>query len=65
MGRTQGRGQALYSSLSFGAGGGIGALLAGWLWVPLGGAATFALASLVAALGALAAWGFVDRGRRW
>jgi len=64
-GRTQGRGQALYSSLSFGAGGGIGALLAGWLWEPLGGATTFALASLVAALGTLAAWGFVDRGRRW
>ncbi len=64
-GPTQGRGQALYSSLSFGAGGGIGALVAGWLWVPLGGATTFMLASVASALGALAAWGFVDRGRRW
>jgi PPP family 3-phenylpropionic acid transporter len=65
IGRTQGRGQALYSSLSFGAGGGIGALLAGWLWEPLGGATTFVLASMASALGALAAWRFVDRGRRW
>ena len=64
-GRTQGRGQAIYSSLSFGAGGGVGALLAGWLWEPLGGAGTFVLASLIAALGTLTAWGFVDRARRW
>lgn len=64
-GRTQGRGQALYSSLSFGAGGGIGALAAGWLWEPVGGAMTFVLASLASALGALAAWRFVDRERRW
>lgn len=31
-GRLQGRGQALYSSLSFGAGGAIGALYSGYIW---------------------------------
>lgn len=31
-GKLQGRGQALYSSLSFGLGGGIGSVLSGYLW---------------------------------
>ncbi|MBF0471121.1 MAG: MFS transporter [Gammaproteobacteria bacterium] len=31
-GRLQGRGQALYSSISFGAGGAIGALVSGYVW---------------------------------
>lgn len=33
---TRGRGQALFSSLGFGAGGAVGAVLAGQLWAPLG-----------------------------
>ncbi len=45
----QGRGQALYSALGFGAGAAVGTLLAGVLW-PLGGSLTFAMASLVAFL---------------
>ncbi len=32
LGRSQGQGQALYSAVSFGAGGAVGALLSGWLW---------------------------------
>ncbi len=35
-GRHQGRGQALYSSLSFGAGGALGSLASGYLWDGLG-----------------------------
>jgi len=50
-GRHQGRGQAFYSSLSFGAGQAVGSFSAGVLWDWAGGPATFALAAGVAALG--------------
>jgi len=43
-GRHQGRGQAIYSSMSFGAGGAIGALLAGYTW-EFGPVVTFYLAA--------------------
>ena len=51
-GPHQGQGQALYSSASFGAGGAIGAIMAGSLW-DVSEAMTFALA----AIAAFAAWG--------
>ncbi len=44
-GRAQGRGQALYSSLSFGAGGLIGGLLSGRLWDEYGAGWTFTLSA--------------------
>ena len=47
-GRNQGRGQALYSSVSFGAVGAAGSLLSGYLWLTPGPAATYLLASAVA-----------------
>ena len=50
-GQTRARGQALYSSLSFGAGGLVGGLIAGWAWERLGGAHAFALGSLCALFG--------------
>jgi PPP family 3-phenylpropionic acid transporter len=59
-GRLQGRGQALYSSVSFGAGGAIGALASGFAWESLGAGTSFALASATAALGALVAWYYID-----
>ncbi|GIX21453.1 MAG: MFS transporter [Gammaproteobacteria bacterium] len=49
----QGRGQALYSATSFGAGGALGAYGAGWLWAAGGGAAAFGAAAVLAAAGAL------------
>ncbi len=52
----QGRGQALYSSLSFGAGGALGSLLGGYAWVTLGPTATFTLASGLALAGAVVGW---------
>lgn len=55
-GRVQGRGQALYSSLSFGAGGSLGALLGGQAWDSLGPHFTFTAAALAAALGWVIAW---------
>lgn len=50
-GRLQGQGQALYASVSFGAGGAIGSLASGYLWEPLGAELTFVLAAGIALLG--------------
>jgi MFS transporter, PPP family, 3-phenylpropionic acid transporter len=57
-GRARSRGQALYASLTFGAGGLLGGLLSGWSWDHLGGQLTFALSSVCALLGLLlvASW---------
>lgn len=50
-GRAQARGQALYSSLTFGAGGLLGALVSGWTWEWLGAGWSFSLGSLFALAG--------------
>lgn len=60
-GKAQGRGQALYSSLSFGAGGLLGALLSGRTWEWLGAGWTFSLGAAFALLGWLLVWAWVDR----
>lgn len=52
-GRLQGRGQALYSSMSFGAGGAVGALLSGYLWEAWGGEFTYLVSAGIAGLGVL------------
>lgn len=54
-GRNQGRGQALYSSLTFGAGVASGSLASGYLWSTLGEAATWYAAAAIAAGGAILA----------
>ncbi len=64
VGRHQGRGQALYSSVSFGAGGAFGSLLSGYLWDGIGPAATYGVAAGYALLAVLVAWRWVDRGSR-
>ncbi len=64
-GRTQGRGQALYNSLSFGAGGAAGSLLGGLVWSTWGPLITFGAGALAAALGFVAAWRWVDREGRY
>jgi len=43
-GRHQGKGQALYSSLSFGAGGAVGSFYSGYTWELFGGNLTFLIA---------------------
>ena len=53
---AQGRGQTLFTSLSYGAGGAAGALLAGWSWSAAGPAMAFTISSLVAAVGLFLAW---------
>ena len=56
-GPNQGIGQALYSSLTFGAGGALGSLSSGLLWDGFGPTGTYLVAGAVAATGAaLAAW---------
>lgn len=52
-GHCQARGQALYSSLSFGAGGLIGGLISGWMWDGPGPALTYTLSAGFALLGLL------------
>ncbi|HUL42565.1 MAG TPA: MFS transporter [Burkholderiales bacterium] len=52
-GRHQATGQALYTSLTFGAGGTFGALISGYLWDYLGASLTFSMASLFALCGLL------------
>jgi PPP family 3-phenylpropionic acid transporter len=58
-GRAQARGQALYSSLSFGAGGLLGALISGWTWDDWGAGWTFALSSAFALAGFFLVWHWV------
>lgn len=60
VGRHQGRGQALYSSVSFGAGGAFGSLLSGYAWTAIGPAATYGVAACYALLAVFIAWRWVD-----
>lgn len=58
-GRHQGKGQALYSSLSFGAGGAVGSLYSGIAWDHLGRPAVFAISVLFSLLGFALAYRYV------
>jgi len=58
-GRHQGRGQALYSSLSFGAGGAVGTFSSGIVWEQWGAPLAYTMASAVALLGAWIVWRFI------
>lgn len=60
-GPNQGRGQALYSSLSFGAGGAVGGLYSGMAWDGLGSTATFLTAAAASTLALVIAWRFIPR----
>ncbi len=54
-GKHQGRGQALYSSISFGAGLALGSLVSGYLWDYIGSMQTFIFAALLSVVGAVIA----------
>lgn len=58
-GRHQGKGQALYSSISFGAGGAVGSYLSGWGWDALGAENTYYFAAFVAMLAFLISWRWI------
>lgn len=58
-GRHQGRGQALYASLSFGAGGALGIFSSGILWQQWGAPFAYTMASAAALLGAWIVWRYI------
>lgn len=58
-GSSQARGQALYSSMSFGAGGLLGGLLSGWIWDRVGAGWTYTLSALFALAGWWLVWRWV------
>lgn len=59
VGRLQGRGQALYSSLSFGAGGALGSVMSGTLWDSAGPTNTYLIAAGVSTVGFMVAWRWI------
>lgn len=61
-GRHQGRGQALYSSMSFGAGGAAGSLAAGYLWDGVGAEWMYLVSAAVAVLAGWVAWRGIEKG---
>jgi len=58
-GRHQGKGQALYSSFSFGAGGALGSYISGVSWDSLGSNITFFIATAMALIGFILSFIFV------
>lgn len=49
-GRHNAKGQAIYTSVSFGLGGTVGGLWSGWMWEPVGPALTFSVSSVATLL---------------
>ena len=63
-GRHQARGQALYGSLTFGAGGMLGGLLSGWSWDAVGAGLTFTMSAVFALAGMIILWRGWPLGRQ-
>ena len=63
-GDLQGRGQALYSSISFGLGGSIGSFYSGYFWELSGGSTVYLYASLFAFLGFIVSFILVKSNNR-
>jgi len=61
IGSHQGRGQALYSSVSFGAGVAIGSLISGMVWDQWGAAVLFMFAACCTMLALAIVWKFIQR----
>ncbi|MBJ6609302.1 MAG: MFS transporter [Candidatus Thiothrix moscowensis] len=65
-GKLQGRGQALYSGVSYGLGGALGSLLSGYGWETLGSAQTFYIATVVVNVGLfLSLYAIRDLGKHY
>jgi len=60
-GATQDKGQALYSSVGYGAGGMFGGLMAGFLWDGFGAEWVFTMASFLSAVALFVAWRWVEK----
>lgn len=63
-GRHHGRGQALYSSVSFGAGGALGAFYSGYTWEAMGGDVSFYVAGGMCVLALGVVWRFIGVSTR-
>ncbi|MBI4189510.1 MAG: MFS transporter [Betaproteobacteria bacterium] len=63
-GRHQARGQAIYTSLTFGLGGTLGGLYSGASWATLGPALTFTIAAGCALIGMVILWSKLKIGER-
>lgn len=61
-GSIQGRGQAIYSSMSFGAGLTLGSFLSGYAWGSLGATVTFSTAAIVCLVAAVISWQWLESG---
>ena len=60
-GRNQGKGQALYSSISFGLGGALGSLFGGYLWDSAGASMTFTLSAVLSFMAFLISWKYTEK----
>ena len=60
-GKNQGKGQALYSSVSFGIGGMIGSLYGGYLWESAGSTVTFIIAAILSFIAFVISWKYTQR----
>lgn len=60
---NQGRGQALFSSAGYGAGGMCGSLMAGYLWDSVGASWVFTVAAGLSLLAFFIAWLYVDKDK--
>jgi len=60
--QAQGRGQSLFSSIGYGAGGAVGAVAAGWAWEAAGPGFAFTLSSAAAGAGLLFAYPLRRKG---
>jgi PPP family 3-phenylpropionic acid transporter len=60
-GHHQGKGQALYSSLSFGLGGMLGSLYSGYYWESLGSRLVYSMAAICCGIAFMIAFVWVDR----
>ncbi len=60
-GKNQGKGQALYSSISFGLGGAIGSLYGGYLWESFGPSMTFTIAAVLSFMAFAISWKFSQK----
>lgn len=58
-GKHQTRGQAIYGSISFGLGGAIGSVYAGYIWDTAGGDTTFKIAAMLAAAATVVVWRWI------
>ena len=64
IGKHQGRGQALYASVSFGAGGALGSLFSGFSWEYLGSTVSFLVSAMAVLLAIIITYVYIHTDRK-